>query len=296
MTDPLFHPSAIHILKLVSGLPKAARERQQILVLQAFIDDSHSKGEVLVLSGFIADALSWAKFSQEWQAMLDGLRMPAFKMSHLAYGGGDITTEHASWFYRIAETHARTSVTIAIREPLVARIMDEFMLPPFQANPYNIALPAIMKSLVLSDQLYGFKEPLEVIFDKQSGIEAPFLRAWDDFFETLSPREKQIFESRPRFERDERFLPLQAADLQAYWMRDYCKKGGKLKGMPNPYPWALKHVIQSIIIEPEEGQIRQIATSYRAQYVKQSRERGLADQSIPDEALDFRGSQAEWSK
>ncbi|OWK20723.1 hypothetical protein AJ88_26085 [Mesorhizobium amorphae CCBAU 01583] len=69
MNDPLFHPSAIHILKLVSGLPKAARERQQILVLQAFIDDSRTKGEVLVLSGFISDALSWAKFSQEWQEM-----------------------------------------------------------------------------------------------------------------------------------------------------------------------------------------------------------------------------------
>ncbi|OWK20722.1 hypothetical protein AJ88_26080 [Mesorhizobium amorphae CCBAU 01583] len=156
-----------------------------------------------------------------------------------------------------------------MREPLVSRIMDEFMLPPFQANPYNIALPAIMKSLVLADQLYGFKGPLEVIFDKQSGIEAPFLRAWEGFYETLSHREKEVFESRPRFERDEKFLPLQAADLQAYWIRDYCKKGGKLRGMPNPYPWHLKHPIACIIIEPEENQIRQVAASYRVQYIKQ---------------------------
>jgi hypothetical protein len=91
MIDPLFHPSAIAVLKQVSGLPKSVRDRQQLLALQAFIDDSRSEGAILVLSGYIADAASWAKFSDEWQELLDGLRWDEFKMARLALGGGDET-------------------------------------------------------------------------------------------------------------------------------------------------------------------------------------------------------------
>lgn len=290
-------PHAEQILRLVSGLPKAVRERRQILVLQAFIDDSRSTGEFMVLSGFISSVAEWLKFADEWQELLDGLHRESFKMSHLAAGGGDITTEQASWFYRVAERHARHSVTIAVNERMLSKLVDEFQLPDLHKQPYYIALPGIMRSLTNLETSIGFAEPIEVIFDKQSIMERPFLRMWDEFYETLGPREKEMFSIRPHFEDDKKFLPLQAADLQAYWMREHFLAGGNSSTLVNPYPWKMRYDSQCIVIEHTESQLRQLLSDYRAEYVKHARENGYADAATyPDEVFDFRGSRPEWRK
>ncbi len=45
--------AADSVWALVSGLPSGPRERRQIMVLQAFIDDSKGDGKVLVLAAII---------------------------------------------------------------------------------------------------------------------------------------------------------------------------------------------------------------------------------------------------
>jgi len=55
-------------------LPTAARKRQFIVPIQAWIDESGSKGEgdTFVLAGFIGRAEDWALFSDRWQAVSCG--------------------------------------------------------------------------------------------------------------------------------------------------------------------------------------------------------------------------------
>src|SRR5689334_5142091 len=72
------------IWALVSGLPHGKRERQRMLILQAFTDDSGNEPtqKLFVLAGFVSPASAWALFSDEWQAALDTPpRLEYFKMA-----------------------------------------------------------------------------------------------------------------------------------------------------------------------------------------------------------------------
>src|SRR4051812_26441335 len=66
-------PAALPVWALVCGLPAGDRERRQIYMLRAFIDDSrgHSLPKVFVLAGYISTAERWASFSDEWRRALD---------------------------------------------------------------------------------------------------------------------------------------------------------------------------------------------------------------------------------
>jgi hypothetical protein len=58
--------------EFLSGLPTAKRKRRLILVIQAFLDESGTKGThtFFTFAGFIGRAEVWAGFSQEWSTWL----------------------------------------------------------------------------------------------------------------------------------------------------------------------------------------------------------------------------------
>ena len=74
--DPFRHPpwspASAPISGLVCGLPSKKRGSRLMLMLKAFIDDSHSgpTGPVFVLAGYISTAEKWASFAEKWQAIL----------------------------------------------------------------------------------------------------------------------------------------------------------------------------------------------------------------------------------
>jgi hypothetical protein len=104
MSDALMHPSAIGVLRYVSGLPSGRRERRSFLALQIGIDDSRSDGQVLILSGYVGEAADWAQFSNKWQDRLDTLGWSSFKMSEVNRRFNEPEAlRHAESFYRILE-------------------------------------------------------------------------------------------------------------------------------------------------------------------------------------------------
>jgi hypothetical protein len=64
--------AAERVLALISGYPKAIRQRRRFMVLQAVIDDS-GKGvdPVFVLAGFVLSAFKWSVFADQWKSILD---------------------------------------------------------------------------------------------------------------------------------------------------------------------------------------------------------------------------------
>lgn len=56
---------------LVCGYGRSTREKVKLLMLRAFVDDSHmGQPPVYILGGWIAPAETWARFSDAWQDVL----------------------------------------------------------------------------------------------------------------------------------------------------------------------------------------------------------------------------------
>ena len=94
--------------ELISGIPKQRRDRRLLMPMQAFIDDSQSDGEVLVLAGYLARFEQWERFSLDWQELLDMRpRWQRFKMVEVAANPDRL--ERAGWFYRAIDVMQRHS-------------------------------------------------------------------------------------------------------------------------------------------------------------------------------------------
>ena len=288
--DPLFKPNAIGILKLVSGLPKPVRERRKILALQAFIDDSRTNNNVLVLSGFIADAVAWAKFSDEWQDMLNKMRWNSFKMSSLGLGGGDETTEYAEWYFRIIEKHVEGQIAVLIDEKILCRLVDELKMPKLHKNPYYYSHWWIIEGLLMCQRKMNFWEPVDIIFDEQVHFQDIIIKGWSDYkADTTRPRDIRVLGETPRFANDEKFLPLQAADLSAWWLRKHWEKNGRSKNaIGYPYPWPPKKYMKAFVVYPSEASLKRMLRGIKKTYIEQSWE--FADkrgEEVPEGVMDF---------
>ena len=92
------------------------------------------------------------------------------------------------------------------------------------ANPYYFAFRLLLDHLRVNpgplEGLIPSGETIDFIFDDRT--EKKFiLAAWDEIVEQMADQITLPFGSTPRFENDQKFLPLQAADLWAWWVREW---------------------------------------------------------------------------
>ena len=105
--------SAQRVLALVSGMPAKQRLCRELLVLQAYIDESYTNGAVFVMAGYVATVEQWMAFSDEWASLL-GLGPPHFRELselHMAEMTSPLGIEQSEMFYRVIERHLRVSVS-----------------------------------------------------------------------------------------------------------------------------------------------------------------------------------------
>lgn len=269
-SDALMHPSSIGVLRYVSGLPTGRRERRKFLALQVGIDDSRSDGQVLVLSGFVAEAIAWAEFSNKWQERLDVLRWPRFKMSEV--NRRFETSEafrHAEAFYRILEPFPEAFFSIAIDENLVTEACKYCRLPKVYSNPYFVGYWLFLDYFGQSIHMTGVTEPVEVIFDKHDALEYLPQDHLEGYISSVGDKTFGILNKRPRFEKDEDFLPLQAADLASWFVRKYWRDNGSLRNpMKNPFPWKLKGKFYGVTATPDKKEIFRKLGHIREQFIE----------------------------
>jgi hypothetical protein len=89
-------------------------------------------------------------------------------------------------------------------------------------NPYLLAFrgltDVINRRRKEFDQVVRSDERIYFIFDERSE-KTKIIQAWDTIRESLPKEESALYAPNPRFENDQDFLPLQAADLWAWWLR-----------------------------------------------------------------------------
>jgi hypothetical protein len=94
-------------------------------------------------------------------------------------------------------------------------------------KPFCVAFRALLDKFsgnraMISDEIPE-TEKIDFYFDNQSE-KSIILSTWDDYFQN-HPDAQRCFGATPRFEDDEDFLPLQAADFWAWWVRKWYEQG-----------------------------------------------------------------------
>jgi hypothetical protein len=213
-------------------------------MLRAFIDDSNIGGDapVAVLAGWMAPAKVWAPFSDAWDMVLRmSPRIEYFKWKEWRGLDGE--------FHGISEPSALEKLkllvgAIAQHEPLgVASMMSNKLYQEIfhdspdsiMRQPYFLSFYSVVVQLVEYAAVHFPGQSIDFHFDTQPGQMAAALGAWERLKETAPPEMKKVIGA-VGFNDDRRTKPLQAADLNAGFMREQAEYGCFGKEPPAP-PW-----------------------------------------------------------
>lgn len=207
------------------------------MTFQAVIDDSQDERGVFVLAGYIARAADWADFAQEWQRLLplthlgkSGKRR--FKMSEMAQSADK--RSHLPAFFRVIERYVFASISARISTADLRRIQARILVPGIEvdwglyANPYYVTYRCLMDKFHAArpamTEWIPQDEKIDFIFDGHRS-ERQIRAGWNDYIDGRADELRAFYGSCPTFEDDEDFLPLQAADFWARWVRKWCLDG-----------------------------------------------------------------------
>jgi hypothetical protein len=246
-------------------------------MFQVYTDDSGTggAGAAFILAGYIASAETWAKFSEEWAEMLGmSPRIRYFKMSEAWNLSGEFLgwseerrNERAMFFYRIIERHV-----VAEFRCVVPHIAFEHALQrlPKVRDPlrthhvYHFALTNFVIWLVNARSLFRITDPLEFIFDEQLHKDGIVKSHWEGLRNNPSIPQGSII-GLPSFKDDKQVLPLQAADMNAWWTRRRWADKSLARSASWQYPWDRQREIPGIEISYDEDKIFDEFVSYVVQ-------------------------------
>lgn len=214
------------------------------MALQAFIDDSYKAEGVFVLGGHIASAEAWAEFARQWEELLpygtlDKYGRYHFKMNEMVQTPE--RTERIGAFYRVLEGVNPVSIACKINIADLKRAQRRIWVLGHAINWADFNDPFYFTFRALLDWIHEHRELLpgvsadekiDFIFDEQSQKRA-ILSSWDGFIANRVPEVQRLYGATPRFENDNDFLPLQAADLWAWLTRQWFEDGGPMQTMPD---------------------------------------------------------------
>jgi hypothetical protein len=243
---------AERILAPVSGLPRKERERRQYMVLQAFIDDSVEAGKFLVFAGYVAPVETWLAFSDEWKVALTQAHLPRFKMAEAAQRDPLIS----GYFYRIIENHLDQLFALGVEIDGLRRAVRELNLSKEFENPYAIIYPMMYDFTLAYRHEIGISEPVDFFFDKH-GSRRQVEEGFRYMLSQAQEERRHMMGEPPRFEDDDQFLPLQAADLLAWHVRAQWLKYGTIVGRPLELSWRAKKAMTGLIAELRYDEIKE---------------------------------------
>jgi len=207
------------------------------MALQAYIDESCDEDGVFVLAGCISDAESWAAFTKEWEEVLKYGTLNKhgryhFKMSEMALN--EERMSRVPLFLKIIEKYVLGFISAKINVSELKRALSRIRIPNVHinwdalSNPYYVTLRCLLDMFHLErDQVADaipLDEQIDFIFDYRDEKKT-ILSIWDEYIKARPDEVKKYYGAAPRFEDDEKFLPLQSADLWAWWVRKWYNEG-----------------------------------------------------------------------
>jgi hypothetical protein len=234
---------------LVSGFMPSNVQRG-LMVFQAAIDDSVADGATFVYGGYIATAEVWAKVALDWEKLLPltyrnkTTGNHRFKMAEMA----PRRMNDVPAFYAIIEKYDLLRLYCQFDISDLKRAQDRIWVEDLNlnwgwtANPHALGFRLLMdmfhNNRALLDKVIPCGEKVDFYFDKR-GEKKAIDEMWEDYLRERPEEVRKYYsEAGPKFEDDEEFLPLQAADFFAWWVRKWIHGGTPEKiGIEDFGPW-----------------------------------------------------------
>lgn len=229
--------------EFLSGLPERLRRRRLILTLQAWFDDSGTKGtgRWMTMSGLFGEAELLASIAHEWDKHLRA-RYPGairyFKMDEACQLDG----EFKHWKPENRDIKVLQMSKIIDRKDLVeisARVdlkAFEKIAPSWShikpqrgdaqrhhsmGSPYLLLFQYVLVTAITEAVARGVTSPIEIAFDEQSIFSPTILAGYPGLREDerAFPERFAVMPAWPGFRNDQDFVILQAADMLAGELR-----------------------------------------------------------------------------
>lgn len=220
-------------------------------MLQAFVDESgNGAPDYFVMAGYVSTTEMWLTFINDWQRLLDlndhpHRPMTRLKMSQMTHDRG---LRRAEMFYRVIEENVLSAFSVTIDVAGMRKALNEFKWPDWVvereklSNPYYFAFQAIADGLAQVQGYFKLLEPVDFVFDEAT-TKVPCIEGWDLIKTNSSPDVARYLGDTPIFRREEDLLPLQAADLYAYWVRKWAIEGNEHGVDRLDFPWKAENDI-----------------------------------------------------
>lgn len=218
------------IRALFSVFSSEARNRRCLLMLQVCIDDSRTEpnqGPVFILAGFMAKVKHWERFADEWDAhsrakprieFLKGKQ--AFERSGQFKGWTcDQRDKKVLGFVSLIKKYRLKGVLCLINHEQFATHPGslQFLGNPILKEPAYTAVAAVTCAVlgwILKSKTF---EKVSFIYDEKVVSRKELESGHRSMRERVPKRAVDLVAHEPKFEDDKEFLPLQAADLFAYY-------------------------------------------------------------------------------
>lgn len=238
-------PAADRVCAQVSGMRLSIAAGRLLMVLQAYMDESFDDDGTIVIAGYISTAARWVDFAKAWERELEVSGVPdkqdrrRFKMSEMAMS--PMRMERVSAYHRIIADHALMSVSFTMNERDLTRALERIHVDYItivwreQLTPYYVAFRLFMENFHNSrtermtipgwDWPEFLDGPIDFYFDDRTE-KGSILGGWEEYLASRPLGYAEMYGATPRFESDDDFLPLQAADFRAWWVRRWSKEHG----------------------------------------------------------------------
>jgi Protein of unknown function (DUF3800) len=214
---------------------RVAGEREQLVMLQAHVDDSGSEpgSSVFVLAGYVLPAAAWADFSDHW---IEELRRDRpISHLHMSETGQHTKGDFLGWKVdEIEQKLLSLALLISSYHPIAlichAR-WDEFSKftsgssnASLIGNPYKVLFYEIIRMMFGCGVINNEPQSVDFVFDGHGPVGAEAVDWYYDTKRSFPPEARPCFGSAPVFRDDKLVVPLQAADMLAwYWRRAVTK-------------------------------------------------------------------------
>ncbi len=239
-------------------------------MLQAWIDDSGRGQEpVFVLAGYIGRTRNWIGFSHDWSELLRKHRLRYLKGNE----AGRLADKTILQFVSLIRRYALSGVRVVIPHRDFHDVLKNDTIAKsgrwYFKQPYYLAFDCVFGSVLGYVRRRPHFEKTEFIFDYDVVDRRSLKLAYSHLLKSLGT-DASLIEGEPTFRDDKCFVPLQAADLLAWYVRRYHSERAEGRAFESPV-WSALCELEEIQLELNREQL----AALRADTVTQMKKRWL---------------------